>query len=128
MTVSTRTMDDGFLYDQVSRYILDLIDKGNLKPGDRAPSLRGLSRQLKVSISTVNQAYAALQDLGVLRVRPQSGYYVDGQVQRQQQSLTPRKTSVSRTPRTIRNGVDGSLNCRRIGLVNCNQVENVARK
>ena len=54
-----------------------------------------MSRQLRVSISTVSQAYAALQDLGVLRVRPQSGYYVDGAAGRPQDSPVPRKTAVS---------------------------------
>jgi len=34
---------DRFKYDQVSHYIMDLIDKGTLKPGDRVPSLRKLS-------------------------------------------------------------------------------------
>ena len=68
MTVSVRAAGEPFLYDRVSRHILDLVDKGTLQPGDRAPSLRALSRQLRVSISTVSQAYAGLQDLGVLRV------------------------------------------------------------
>jgi len=30
----------------VSRYINELIEKGDLKPGDKAPSLRKLSKQL----------------------------------------------------------------------------------
>ena len=101
MTVSARVGGDGYLYDRVTRHILDLVEKGTLKPGDRAPSLRGLSKQLRVSISTVSQAYAALQELGVLRVRPQSGYFVDGQVSRQQGSRVPRKTTVSRQPGRI---------------------------
>ncbi len=104
MTVVTRAATDAFLYDQVTRHILDLVEKGTLKPGDRAPSLRGLSKQLRVSISTVNQAYAALQELGVLRVRPQSGYFVDAQVEGQQRSQPPRKTTVSRQPRKVRFG------------------------
>ena len=104
MTVSARVSGDGYLYDRVTRHILDLVEKGVLKPGDRAPSLRGLSKQLKVSISTVSQAYSALQELGVLRVRPQSGYFVDGQVSRQQGSRVPRKTAVSRQPRRVRFG------------------------
>ncbi len=104
MTVSMHAASDGFLYDQVTRHVLDLVEKGTLKPGDRAPSLRGLSKQLKVSISTVNQAYSALQDLGVLRVRPQSGYYVDGQVPQSQQAQLPRKTTNSRKPRKVRFG------------------------
>jgi DNA-binding transcriptional MocR family regulator len=104
MTVPASVAGDGFLYDRVTRHILDLVEKGVLKPGDRAPSLRGLSKQLRVSISTVSQAYAALQELGVLRVRPQSGYFVDGQVSRQQGSRVPRKTTVSRQPRKVRFG------------------------
>jgi len=104
MTVAVQPDVDGFLYDQVSRHIRELIDKGTLKPGDRAPSLRGLSRQLRVSISTVSQAYASLQELGVLRVRPQSGYYVESRVGRAQGSPIPRKTTVSQQPRKVRFG------------------------
>ncbi len=104
MTVAVQPDGDGFLYDQVSRHIRELIDKGTLKPGDRAPSLRGLSRQLRVSISTVSQAYASLQELGVLRVRPQSGYYVESRVGRAQGSPIPRKTTVSQQPRKVRFG------------------------
>ena len=104
MTVTNSAETAGFLYDQVSRHILDLVEKGTLKPGDRVPSLRSLSRQLRVSISTVSQAYADLQQRGVLRVRPQSGYFVDGQLGRTGQSQVPRKTSVSRQPRKVRFG------------------------
>ncbi len=104
MTVAVQPDVDGFLYDQVSRHIRELIDKGTLKPGDRAPSLRGLSRQLRVSISTVSQAYASLQELGVLRVRPQSGYYVESRVGRAQGSPIPRKTTDSQQPRKVRFG------------------------
>lgn len=104
MTVSAHKGGEGFLYDRISRYILDQVEQGTLSPGDRAPSLRALSKKLGVSISTVSQAYAALQDLGVLRVRPQSGYYVDGQPGLQPVSMVPRKTSVSRQPRKVRFG------------------------
>ncbi len=61
---------DSFKYDQVSRYISGLIEKGELKPGDKAPSLRILSKQLGVSISTVSQAYLSLEDQGVLNAKP----------------------------------------------------------
>ena len=50
MTVSIQAQSESFKYDQVSRYINDLIEKGDLKPGDKAPSLRKLSKQLGVSI------------------------------------------------------------------------------
>ena len=66
-----------FKYDQVSRYINELIEKGDLKPGDKAPSLRKLSKQLGVSIATITQSYVNLEDQGVLTAKPQSGFYVN---------------------------------------------------
>ena len=45
-------------------------------PGARAPSLRSISRDRKVSMATAMQAYRLLEDRGVLEARPQSGFYV----------------------------------------------------
>ena len=73
----TVARNETFKYAQVSRYINELIEKGNLKPGDKAPSLRKLSKQLGVSIATVTQSYVHLEDQGVLTARPQSGFYVN---------------------------------------------------
>jgi DNA-binding transcriptional MocR family regulator len=66
-----------YKYAQVSRYINELIEKGDLKPGDKAPSLRKLSKQLGVSIATITQSYVNLEDQGVLTAKPQSGFYVN---------------------------------------------------
>ncbi len=74
MTVSPQ---ETYKYDQVSRYINELIEKGDLKPGDKAPSLRKLSKQLGVSIATITQSYVNLEDKGVLTAKPQSGFYVN---------------------------------------------------
>jgi len=71
-----------YKYAQVSRYINELIEKGDLKPGDKAPSLRKLSKQLGVSIATITQSYVNLEDQGVLTARPQSGFYVNTLVNR----------------------------------------------
>jgi len=40
------------------------------------PSLRQITRQRRVSLSTALQAYRLLEDRGVIEVRPQSGYYI----------------------------------------------------
>ena len=77
MTVSR---SETYKYDQVSRYINGLIEKGDLKPGDKAPSLRKLSKQLGVSIATITQAYVNLEDQGILLAKPQSGFYVNALV------------------------------------------------
>jgi len=69
-----------YKYAQVSRYINQLIERGDLKPGDKAPSLRKLSKQLGVSIATITQSYVNLEDQGILSAKPQSGFYVNALV------------------------------------------------
>lgn len=64
------------LYEEVATQIAHMIDSGALAVGSRAPSVRSLSAQLKVSISTVIAAYRVLEDRGRLAARPQSGFYV----------------------------------------------------
>jgi len=68
-----------FLYRQVIDLISDNIDSGALKPGDRLPSLRRMSRNIGVSIPTVRKAYVELERLRRVESRPQSGFYVRGQ-------------------------------------------------
>jgi DNA-binding transcriptional MocR family regulator len=60
----------------VAHQIEGLIEAGTLRPGDRIPSVRRLSRQLSVSVTTVLEAYRLLEDRRLVRARPQSGYYV----------------------------------------------------
>lgn len=64
------------LYEQVAERVSAMVSQGTFLPGDRLPSVRSLSQQLKMSKSTVMEAYAMLEDRGVVTVRPQSGYYV----------------------------------------------------
>ncbi|HSI33945.1 MAG TPA: GntR family transcriptional regulator, partial [Tepidisphaeraceae bacterium] len=64
------------LYTDVADRVTALITAGTLRPGARIPSVRKLSRQFKVSISTVLQAYRLLEDRGHVEAKPQSGYYV----------------------------------------------------
>jgi DNA-binding transcriptional MocR family regulator len=64
------------LYEKVAGKINFLIEKGTLRPGDKVPSIRNLSKQMQVSINTVKEAYSLLEDRRLLEARPQSGYYV----------------------------------------------------
>jgi DNA-binding transcriptional MocR family regulator len=64
------------LYERVAAELADLIDRGTYRVGDRIPSVRELSRQRHVSINTVNEAYAQLENRRLIEARPQSGYYV----------------------------------------------------
>lgn len=69
-------------YKQVAEHVRDQIRRGVLRPGERVPSVRTLSRQLGVSVSTVVQGYDQLQDERLIAPRPQSGFYVQAPVRR----------------------------------------------
>ncbi|HEY8965366.1 MAG TPA: PLP-dependent aminotransferase family protein [Candidatus Methylacidiphilales bacterium] len=53
-----------------------MIEAGTLRPGDRVPSLRELSRRHGVSIPTALHAYTVLEDRRLVEARPKSGFYV----------------------------------------------------
>ncbi len=74
--------DEGLRYEQVASHIRDQVRRGVLRPGERIPSVRNLSRRLGVSISTVVQGYGLLQDERLIEPRPQSGFYVRAPVRR----------------------------------------------
>ncbi|HTL31052.1 MAG TPA: PLP-dependent aminotransferase family protein [Tepidisphaeraceae bacterium] len=92
------------LYQQVSQHIQTLIDQGTLRPGERVPSVRKLSRQLDVSVSTVLQAYRQLEDARRIEARPQSGYYV-----RLHQWRPPAEPEISRPSSTSTHVNTGEL-------------------
>jgi len=64
------------LYEEIAARISGMIEKGTYYPGERIPSIRNLSRQMRVSANTVMEAYAQLENSGLIEARPQSGYYV----------------------------------------------------
>ncbi|MEH6566307.1 MAG: PLP-dependent aminotransferase family protein [Halopseudomonas sp.] len=64
------------LYQKIASQLAEDIQSGVYQPGERVPSVRKLSTQKGVSHATVLQAYATLEDQGLIHARPQSGYYV----------------------------------------------------
>jgi DNA-binding transcriptional MocR family regulator len=64
------------LYLEVSDRIEQLIEKRALKVGDKLLSVRALSKEQGISLSTAFQAYYHLESKGLIEARPQSGYYV----------------------------------------------------
>ena len=64
------------LADQLYRALLSAMAEGTLPAGARLPSRRALSRELSVSPSTVEAAYARLVEEGRCEARPRSGVYV----------------------------------------------------
>ncbi len=81
------------LYHQLADQIHSLVRAGTLRAGERVPSVRRLSQQQGVSVSTVLQAYQRLEAAGVIEARPQSGYYV------KRTSAAVQEPAASRPPR-----------------------------
>src|SRR6267142_3073610 len=64
------------LYLKVAHSLEGQIQKGAFGVGDQVPSVRQLSRQHRVSISTVLQAYFWLENKGWIEAKAKSGFYV----------------------------------------------------
>jgi DNA-binding GntR family transcriptional regulator len=64
------------LYVNLAELLGARIEQGLYRPGDRLPSVRALSTEHGVSVSTVQQAYRVLEDSGLAVPRPKSGYFV----------------------------------------------------
>lgn len=69
-----------FAYRKVYRYLEALIEQAAGVGTCRLPSLRELSRRLRVSLATVQSAYSLLEEEGRVQCLPRSGYYVQGAV------------------------------------------------
>ena len=64
------------LYMEVAERIERLIEKRALRIGDKLLSVRALSKEQGISLSTAFQAYYHLESKGLIEARPQSGYYI----------------------------------------------------
>ena len=64
------------LYRRIAEQIVQLIRRGEYRPGERLPPERDLARLLKVSRPSVREALIALEVEGYVEVRVGSGVYV----------------------------------------------------
>ena len=49
------------IYEQIIDQIKTMLRKGDLKQNDQLPSVRALSKELKISVLTVKKAYDELE-------------------------------------------------------------------
>ena len=66
------------LYEQIKNAIKENILKNKVKGGEQLPSVRTLSKDLKVSILTVKKAYDELEEEGFVESRQGLGTFVAG--------------------------------------------------
>jgi GntR family transcriptional regulator len=64
------------IYRQLVEQVRQRVARGRLRPGERLPSVRVLSRELVVNPNTVARAYTELERDGVLNTRPGLGVFV----------------------------------------------------
>ncbi|HET7656708.1 MAG TPA: GntR family transcriptional regulator [Bacillales bacterium] len=64
------------IYDQIVQKICNQIVRGDIKPGDKLPSVRELAVQYGVNPNTVKRVYMELDQLGVSEVRRGQGTFV----------------------------------------------------
>ena len=65
-----------FLYKQLAADIEGQIKRGDLRIGERLPSLRNIHARLGLSMNTVYQAYMELEAMGLIEALPKSGFFV----------------------------------------------------
>ncbi|NLC03965.1 MAG: GntR family transcriptional regulator [Tissierellia bacterium] len=64
------------IYSQVANQLRSHIMKGELKEGELLPSIRGLARDLQISVITTKRSYDELEKEGFIQSVPGKGSYV----------------------------------------------------
>lgn len=67
------------IYEQIVRAVKNEIIAGNIKEEDPLPSIRGLARDLQISIITTNRAYEELEKEGLIYSKAGKGFFVSKQ-------------------------------------------------
>lgn len=86
-------------YITISDNIINDIDKGILLVDQRMPSLRQFTQLHNVSMTTANNCYQRLLELGWLHVKPQIGYFITQPLNKQSMPIYPKFSSQVTKPK-----------------------------
>ena len=67
------------IYQQIAEQLKSDILAGKFKQGDYLPSIRGLAKELKISVITTMKAYELLEEEGLVTAVQGKGFYVNAQ-------------------------------------------------
>ena len=67
------------IYQQIAEQMKTDILAGKLKEGEYLPSIRGLAKDLKISVITTMKAYELLETEGLVTAAQGKGFYVNAQ-------------------------------------------------
>ncbi|HZJ57659.1 MAG TPA: GntR family transcriptional regulator [Clostridia bacterium] len=79
MKIIILNSSDEPIYRQIVRQLEEMILKGRLVAGDALPSIRGLARELHISVITTKRAYEELEREGFIETVPGKGSFVAAQ-------------------------------------------------
>lgn len=68
-----RSIKRTLLYEEVVNRLYEIIDDGNLKPGDKLPTERELTAQLGISRNVLREAFHVLEKRGIISSRQGQG-------------------------------------------------------
>jgi len=66
------------IYEQIATQIKDKILSGELSAGEQLPSIRGLAKDLRISVITTKRAYEELEHAGYVEMVSGKGCFVSG--------------------------------------------------
>ena len=64
------------IYEQIEQQIKDAILRQELKAEEPLPSIRGLAKDLQISVITTKRAYEELEEQGLIYSVPGRGFFV----------------------------------------------------
>ena len=67
------------IYQQIATQFREDILAGKIKQGEYLPSIRGLAKDLRISVITTMKAYEELEKQGLVTAMQGKGYYVNAQ-------------------------------------------------
>ena len=76
MEIIIRNLGEQPIYEQIFRQIKAQIVSGELKGGESLPSIRGLAKDLRISVITTKRAYDELEASGFINNIPGKGCFV----------------------------------------------------
>ncbi len=65
------------IYQQIADYFRGEVLEGRIGQGEYLPSIRGLAKELKISVITTIKAYEQLESEGLVTAVQGKGYYVN---------------------------------------------------
>ena len=101
------------IYEQIVRQIRGQIIEGSLKENELLPSVRALSRELKISALTVKKAYDLLDEEGLIVTVHGKGSFV-AETNRNLIMEERQKEVEADLEKAIRRGISAGLPCKEI--------------